>query len=125
MGNPRPRPALLHKKLIAVRDYLDVSQEVFAEWLKLPHAGRLAEYERDFREPNLMVLLNVSRFAQVHMETLADDQVGLDEFRRQLGTVEPARPEKQSQIVEPPQEVESRIDSKKGTKPVTLINGTH
>ena len=92
MGNPRPRPALLHEKFLAIREYLNVGQQVFAVWLKLPHAGRVSEYECGLREPNLMVLLDYSRFGKVSMESLVDDQVSLDEFRKQLGTVQPKRP---------------------------------
>ena len=114
MGNPRPRPKLLHEKLVAIRKYLNVDQQDLAAWLKLPHAGRVSEYESDVREPNLMVLLAYTVFAKVHMESLVDDQVSVTEFRAELGTVEP-RPRAQ-----PKSQPEAPIHQ----RPVTLLHGT-
>jgi len=122
MGNPRPRPALLHKKFVAIREFLDVSQPTIAIRLKLAHAGRVSEYENDLREPNLTVLLQYSYLGRVHMESLVDDQVGLAEFRKELGTVEPKH-----RAAAPPQEasqLESPIQSKHRPKPLTLIHGS-
>jgi hypothetical protein len=112
MGNPRPRPALLHQKFVAIREYLDVGQQVLAVWLKLPHAGRVSEYECNLREPSLKTLLEYSRLGKVSMESLVDDQVSLDEFRKQLGTLQPES------------ETKPTIQSKQQRpKPVILIHG--
>jgi hypothetical protein len=79
------------------------------------HPARIWEYENDRREPNLFVLLAYARLAQVHMESLVDDEVGEDTFRTQLGnevcyftpSTEPVNPA-----------------PVKSDKPVTLLSGT-
>src|SRR5215212_9768516 len=96
MGNPRPRPQLLSYKLRAIRKFLNLVEVDMAAKLKYEllthsrrkyelHPARIWEYENDRREPNLFVLLAYARLAQVHMESLVDDEVGEDTFRTRLG----------------------------------------
>lgn len=132
MRKPRPRPQLLSYKLRAIRNFLslvevDMASKLTYELLSHSHReyelhpARIWEYENDRREPNLFVLLAYARLAQVHMESLVDDNLGIDTFRTRLGnegcyfTTSPAP-------VEPPP-VKKRL-LKKRTKPMTLLTGT-
>lgn len=96
MGNPRPRPQLLSYKLRAIRKFLKLAEPDMANKVTHElrshsrreyelHPARIWEYENDRREPNLFVLLAYARLAQVHMESLVDDEVGIDTFRKRLG----------------------------------------
>jgi hypothetical protein len=49
---------------------------------------RVSEYENGVREPNLMVTLSFSRLGRVSMASVVDDEVNLNEFRKQLGKFE-------------------------------------
>jgi len=97
MGNqPRTRQQLLPLKLLAIRKCLKVGQTEMANVLQskiLSHfdrrydlkPGRISEYEKEQREPNLFVLTAYARLAQVYLESVADDRVTVKEFRRLLG----------------------------------------
>src|SRR5690242_8798734 len=96
MGKPRHRPKLLPAKLLAIREFLNVSQADIANKLQfeiLSHSrqqsriesARVSEYERGKREPNLFVLIAYVRLARVHMESVVDDGVVINQFRRRLG----------------------------------------
>ena len=96
MGNPRPRPRLLPEKLLAIRQFLNVSQDKMASQLQselLSHCGRrsqiqaarISEYENGEREPNLLVLIAYVRLGKVHIESVADDDVIISTFRKRLG----------------------------------------
>lgn len=47
--------------------------------------GRVSEYEKGKREPNLFVLIAYVRLAHLHMESVVDDGVIIDQFRTRLG----------------------------------------
>jgi transcriptional regulator with XRE-family HTH domain len=96
MGNPRRQPKLLSKKLHAIRVFLNVGQADMARKLHdeiLSHcdrqdkigAARVSEFEKGKREPNLFVLIAYVRLGHLHMESVVDDDVMMDEFRVRLG----------------------------------------
>jgi transcriptional regulator with XRE-family HTH domain len=96
MGNSRPRPKLLPDKLLAIREFLNVGQAAMASKLQfeiLSHScrqyqirpSRISEYENAKREPSLFVLIAYVRLGQVHMESVVDDGVNLNKFRKRLG----------------------------------------
>ena len=86
MGHrPRAKPKYLHSKLLAIRQWLDLSQSQMAKQLGIKTSfSRICEYEKGNREPNLLVLLRYSEIAQVHMETLVSDRVNLEQFQDEL-----------------------------------------
>ena len=96
MGNRRPQLKLLPAKLLAIREFLNVTQVEMASKLEseilsyssrhyLIKPGRTSEYENGQREPNLFVLMGYGRLAQVHLESLVNDEVSLETFRFRLG----------------------------------------
>jgi transcriptional regulator with XRE-family HTH domain len=96
MGNPRRQPKLLSAKLLAIREFLNVGQADMASKLQfeiLSHSrrqyriepARVSEYEKGKREPNLFVMIAYVRLGHVHMETVVDDDVIVDQFRTRLG----------------------------------------
>lgn len=123
MGNPRPRPKLLPEKLLAIREFLNVGQRDMAQKLQFEiishtglqyelHRGRISEYEGGKREPNLFLLIAYGRLGKVHLESLADDEMPVDNFRTRLGR----------EICDVP--FSEPIEEQKHNQPVTLINGT-
>lgn len=125
MGNPRPRPKLLPEKLLAIREFLNIGQVDMASELQsqlLSHGGpqtqiqpaRISEYENGEREPNLLVLISYARVGKVHMESVADDDVIIDTFRKRLGK------EFDYDTVTRPKPLKQRNTN----PPVTLISGT-
>jgi transcriptional regulator with XRE-family HTH domain len=78
MRKPRPRPARLAAKLLAVREHLGMSQYKLAQLLDstMPYT-RLSDYEHGKREPNLMLILQYARVAKVPVENLIDDNLDL------------------------------------------------
>ncbi len=96
MGNPRRQPKLLPEKLFAIREFLNVGQADMASKLQLEilsHSrrqyqikpARVSEFEQGKREPNLFVLIAYVRLGHVHMESVVDDDVIIDQFRTLLG----------------------------------------
>ncbi len=79
MGKPpREKPKYLGRKLLAIRERLDVSQTEMARLLELKQTYTvISSYERGTGEPNLIVLLRYARLARVPMETLVDDKLKL------------------------------------------------
>ena len=78
MGNVRQKPKRLARKLLAIRDRLDVSQTEMARLLELKKTYTVvSSYESGRREPDLIILLRYARLARVPMETLADDKLDL------------------------------------------------
>ena len=80
MGNPRPRPERLAKKLLAIREGLGLSQSQMLTRLGLEdtmHYGRISQYENDEREPTLMTLLAYAHAAGVHLEDIVSDDLDL------------------------------------------------
>jgi hypothetical protein len=128
MGHVRRGPKLLPQKLLKLREYLNVGQPEMAQMLETQiesqdkkyrvHAGRVSEYETGKREPVLLVGLAYSYLGRVSMISLADDDVSVDEFRRQLGTFD---------LVDRigSDRKESRNLHRVKPKPVTLISGVH
>jgi hypothetical protein len=96
MGYRRRRPKLLSAKLLAIREFLNVGKADMASNLQfdiLFHSrrqyqvasARISEYEKGKREPNLFVLIAYVRLGHIHMESLVDDGVIMDQFRKRLG----------------------------------------
>jgi len=96
MGYPRRRPKLLPAKLLAIREFLNVGKADMASELQyeiLSHsrreyqieAARVLEYEQGKREPNLFVLIAYVRLGHIHMESVVDDDLIIDQFRTRLG----------------------------------------
>ncbi|HEY0098951.1 MAG TPA: helix-turn-helix transcriptional regulator [Pyrinomonadaceae bacterium] len=82
MGNARRRPKRLAEKLLQIRNSLGLSQPELYSRLGVEDEityHRISEYERDKSEPTLMVLLQYSRVAGVHLEDIADDELDLPE----------------------------------------------
>ena len=80
MGNPRPKPDRLAKKVRRIRIALGLSQTEMLKRLGLGekmHYSRISEYEQGTREPSLMTLLQYARVAGVHMEDIVDDELDL------------------------------------------------
>jgi transcriptional regulator with XRE-family HTH domain len=79
MGHPRPKQRNIGKKLLQIRQRLDISQQTMPARLGLPdmHPGRISEYERNEREPSLFTLLCYANLAGVHLEVIANDNVEL------------------------------------------------
>ena len=79
MGHPRPKQRNIGKKLLQIRQRLDISQQSMPVRLGLPdmHPGRISEYERNGREPSLLTLLCYANLAGVHLEVIANDNLEL------------------------------------------------
>jgi len=76
----RDKPARLGEKLAQIRDSLELSQEGMVG--ALSQAGKLtrndiSKYERDVREPSLLVLLRYARIAKISVDDLLDDELDL------------------------------------------------
>jgi len=80
MGNPRPRPQRMARKLLAIREGLGLSQSQMLARLGLAdtmHYGRISQCENDEREPTLMTLLSYAHAAGVHLEDIVSDDLDL------------------------------------------------
>jgi transcriptional regulator with XRE-family HTH domain len=78
MGNRRPKPERLAAKLLEIREHLGMSQTKLAKLIDPAMAyHRLSEYESGRREPNLMLILQYARAANVPVENLIDDNLDL------------------------------------------------
>jgi len=79
MGNRRPRPDRLSKKLLHIRKWFGYSQAEMDDHLGLDkmHPGRISEYENNLREPTALTLLAYADLAGVHVEDLINDKVDL------------------------------------------------
>ena len=99
-------PRLLPQKLVLIRNHLSLSETEIKDSLDLSQATRLSDYENGKRKVPLTIAFDYSRLGQVPMASLADDQISLKAFRKQLGTfdhngievsdsqaIEPASPE--------------------------------
>lgn len=76
----RPIPERLPEKLRNIRQRLGLSQEQLVTRFADVHsldAGMISRFEQGKREPTLVVLLEYSRLAGVHMEVLVDDALDL------------------------------------------------
>jgi transcriptional regulator with XRE-family HTH domain len=86
----------LPAKLLAIREFLNVGQADMASKLQfeiLFHSrrqyqiepARVWQFEKGKREPNLFVLIAYVRLGHLHMESVVDDGVIIDQFRTRLG----------------------------------------
>jgi transcriptional regulator with XRE-family HTH domain len=73
---PRPKPQRLAAKLLALRKGLKLSQPKVGRLLGIAYQ-RVSEFESGRREPNVMLLLQYARLAQVPVENLIDDTLDL------------------------------------------------
>jgi transcriptional regulator with XRE-family HTH domain len=81
MGHsPRPKPARLGEKLLAIRLGLGMSQTQMSKALELEvNYSAISNYELGTREPPLPVLLRYARIAGVYMDDIVDDAIDLPE----------------------------------------------
>ena len=80
--NPRVRPQRLAEKLRYIRISLDLTQAELLRQLDiegLATQSKISEFESGKRDPSLLILLQYSRLAGVHMEDLVDDETDLPE----------------------------------------------
>jgi transcriptional regulator with XRE-family HTH domain len=80
----RAQPELLAAKLLHIRKRLGLSQPQMLRALELKPGhgvGRISEYERGVREPNLIVLLQYARAARISTDTLIDDCIEVDALK--------------------------------------------
>jgi transcriptional regulator with XRE-family HTH domain len=84
MGHVRRKPKLLANKLILIREHLGIVLVDMAGKLKAG-SGRVSNYENGNSEPTLMELLVYARLGKVHLESIVDDEVSVDWFRKLLG----------------------------------------
>jgi transcriptional regulator with XRE-family HTH domain len=78
--NPRVSPKRLAEKLRYIRVFLDLTQEELLRKLDiegLATQSKISEFESGKRVPSLLILLQYSRLAGVHMEDLVDDKLDL------------------------------------------------
>lgn len=76
----RSRPKRLAEKLLQIRTALGLSQSEMQRRLgveDLISFKEISKYELGLREPTLIILLQYSRVAGIHMEVLADDKLDL------------------------------------------------
>ena len=78
----RRRPRLLATKLREIRDGLELSQDGIIERLGLAdymNRGKISDFERGVREPDLLTLKAYADEAGVSLDDLVDDGVKLPE----------------------------------------------
>jgi transcriptional regulator with XRE-family HTH domain len=78
--NPRVRPQRLAEKLRYIRESLNLTQAELMRRLdieRLATQSKISEFESGKRDPSLLILLQYSRLAGVHMEDLVDDKANL------------------------------------------------
>jgi transcriptional regulator with XRE-family HTH domain len=78
--NPRVRPKRLAEKLRRIRESLGLTQSELLRRLdieELATQSKISEFESGRRDPSLLILLQYSRLAGVHMEDLVDDETDL------------------------------------------------
>jgi transcriptional regulator with XRE-family HTH domain len=78
--NPRVRPKRLAEKLRYIRESLHLTQSELLRRLDiegLATQSKISEFESGRRDPSLLILLQYSRLAGVHMEDLVDDETDL------------------------------------------------
>ncbi|HEX3560021.1 MAG TPA: helix-turn-helix transcriptional regulator [Pyrinomonadaceae bacterium] len=78
--NPRVRPKRLAEKLRYIRASLDLTQGELLRKLdieELATQSKISEFESGKREPSLLIVLQYSRLAGVHMEDIVDDNADL------------------------------------------------
>lgn len=76
----RPRPERLPEKLLAIRLYLDLSQDGMLARLGLDEShyrSVVSGYELGTREPPLPILLTYARLVRISTDVLIDDEMDL------------------------------------------------
>ena len=74
----RRRPKHLARKLLAIRNRLEVSQPEMAKLLDLKVSYTVVSgYERGKQEPDLVILLRYARLVGVSTDVLIDDKLSL------------------------------------------------
>lgn len=87
---------LLPKKLLAIRNFLELTQVQIADTLpsRIPpkrglsysiKPSSISKYETGHSKPNLLVLLAYAYLGKVHLELIADDRFSLKQLRDHLG----------------------------------------
>lgn len=74
------RPQNLAKKLLQIREFLNLSQTEMLKRLGFDdrlYRSNISQYERGEREPPLLVLLSYAKVAGIMVEVLIDDEVEL------------------------------------------------
>jgi transcriptional regulator with XRE-family HTH domain len=84
MGHVRRKPKLLPNKLVLIRESLGIVLVDMAQKLEAG-SGRVSNYENGNSEPTLMELLVYARLGKVELESIVDDEISLDSFRKLLG----------------------------------------
>ncbi len=78
MGHARHRPKRLAKKLLQIREALDLSQREIAEQLGNHRTHKhVSKYERAKSIPPIEVVFAYARLANVQMEQIIDDKLDL------------------------------------------------
>ena len=76
----REKPERLGEKLVQIRNALDLSQAEMVRRL-VPRSkltrNDISKYERDLREPSLLLLLRYARVAGISVDELLDDELDL------------------------------------------------
>ena len=76
--SPRPKPARLGEKLLAIRQLLGMSQTEMCKALGLElNYSAISNYELGTREPPLPTLLNYARLVGISTDVLIDDKLDL------------------------------------------------
>ena len=77
----RVKPERLGEKLKAIRENLGLTTEELIVKLNCPsiplHRASITQYEKNRREPALIVLLNYGRLAGISVDILIDDNLNL------------------------------------------------
>lgn len=77
----RAQPKRMGRRLLKIRKSLDLSQEQMAKKLDTKRSPvyptHISEFERNKREPSLLVLLKYARIAGVSTDVLIDDRLNL------------------------------------------------
>jgi transcriptional regulator with XRE-family HTH domain len=74
----RGKPKRLPRKLLAIRQRLEMSQTEMCKALGLKvHYSAVSNFELGTREPDLLILLRYARLAGVSTDVLIDDRLDL------------------------------------------------
>jgi hypothetical protein len=76
----RPKPERLPEKLLAIRSYLELSQDGMLSSLGLEEShyrSVVSGYELGTREPPLPILLKYARLVKISTDVLIDDEMDL------------------------------------------------
>ena len=77
----RQTPAKLGKKLKAIREHLELTQEQLIDRLDCPsiplNKGSISNYEKNIRVPTIIVILKYARLVKVSTDVLIDDELDL------------------------------------------------